>query len=59
MWWLYFRRAGKLVGVAITEAPTLYHARTRLAVRGLERPWITATRKNWMTEMRHWFLQIA
>jgi hypothetical protein len=27
MWWLYFRRGGKLVGVAIIEAPTLYHAR--------------------------------
>jgi hypothetical protein len=35
MWWLYFRRAGKLVGVAIIEAPTLYHARTRVAVRGI------------------------
>ena len=37
MWWLYFRRSGKLVGVAIIEAPTLYHARTRLAVRGIGR----------------------
>jgi hypothetical protein len=27
MWWLYFRRDGELVGVAIIEAPTLYHAR--------------------------------
>ena len=35
MWWLYFRRGGKLVGVAIIEAPTLYHARTRVAVRGI------------------------
>ena len=35
MWWLYFRRGGKLVGVAIVEAPTLYHARTRVAVRGI------------------------
>jgi len=35
VWWLYFRRAGKLVGVAIIEAPTLYHARTRVAVRGI------------------------
>jgi hypothetical protein len=33
--WLYFRRGGKLVGVAIIEAPTLYHARTRVAVRGI------------------------
>jgi hypothetical protein len=37
MWWLYFRRDGKLVGVAIIEAPTLYHARTRVAVRGIGR----------------------
>jgi hypothetical protein len=35
MWWLYFRRGGKLVGVAIIEAPTLYHARTRVAVHGI------------------------
>jgi hypothetical protein len=35
MWWLYFRRGGKLVGVAIVEAPTLYHARTRVALRGI------------------------
>jgi hypothetical protein len=35
MWWLYFRRGGKLFGVAIIEAPTLYHARTRVAVRGI------------------------
>ena len=35
MWWLYFRRGSKLVGVAIIEAPTLYHARTRVAVRGI------------------------
>jgi hypothetical protein len=35
MWWLYFRRGGKLVGVAIIEAPTLYHARTRVPVRGI------------------------
>ena len=35
VWWLYFRRAGKLVGVAIIEAPTLYHARARVAVRGI------------------------
>jgi hypothetical protein len=38
MWWLYFRRGGKLVGVAIIEAPTLYHARTRVAVRGIGKP---------------------
>jgi hypothetical protein len=35
MWWLYCRRDAKLVGVAIIEAPTLYHARTRVAVRGI------------------------
>jgi hypothetical protein len=35
MWWLYFRRDGKLVGVAIIEAPTLCHAPTRVAVRGI------------------------
>jgi hypothetical protein len=35
MWWLYFRRGGNLVGVAIIEAPTAYHARTRVAVRGI------------------------
>jgi hypothetical protein len=35
MWWLYFRCGSKLVGVAIIEAPTLYHARTRVAVRGI------------------------
>jgi hypothetical protein len=35
VWWLYFRRGGKLVGVAIIEAPTRYHARTRVAVRGI------------------------
>jgi hypothetical protein len=35
MWWLYFRRGGELTGVAIIEAPTLYHARTRVAVRGI------------------------
>jgi hypothetical protein len=43
MWWLYFRRAGKLVGVAIIEAPTLYRARTRVAVRGIGR----AARCDW------------
>jgi hypothetical protein len=35
MWWLYFRRGGELAGVAIIEAPTLYHARTRVAIRGI------------------------
>jgi hypothetical protein len=35
MWWLYFRRGGELAGVAIIEAPTLYHARARVAVRGI------------------------
>ena len=35
MWRLYFRRGGELAGVAIIEAPTLYHAGTRVAVRGI------------------------
>jgi hypothetical protein len=35
MWWLYFGRGGELAGVAIIEAPTLYHARTRVAVGGI------------------------
>jgi hypothetical protein len=35
MWWLCFRRGGELAGVAIIEAPTLYHARTRSAVCGI------------------------
>jgi hypothetical protein len=38
MWWVYFRRGHELVGAAIIEAPTLYHARTRVAVRGIGRP---------------------
>jgi hypothetical protein len=33
----YFRRGGELVGAAVIEAPTLYHARTRIAVRGIGR----------------------
>jgi hypothetical protein len=59
MWWLYFRRDGKLVGVAIIEAPTLYHARTRVAVRAIGKAVDYSDAKNSMTEMRHWFLQIA
>jgi hypothetical protein len=60
MWWLYFRRGGKLVGVAIIEAPTLYHARTRVAVRGIGKAAdYSDAKKNSMTEMRRWFLQIA
>jgi len=38
MWWVYFRRGNELVGAAIIEAPTLYQARTRVAVRGIGRP---------------------
>jgi hypothetical protein len=38
MWWVYFRRGDELVGAAIIEAPSLYHARTRVAVRGIGRP---------------------
>jgi hypothetical protein len=37
MWGLYFRRGGELAGVVTIEAPTLYHARTRVAVRGMAR----------------------
>ena len=37
MWWLYYRTEGKLVGVAIIEAPSLYHARMRAAVRRIGR----------------------
>jgi hypothetical protein len=33
MWWPLFPSGGKLVGVAIIEAPTLCHARTRVALR--------------------------
>jgi hypothetical protein len=35
MWWVNFRRGGELAGTAIIEAPTIYHARLRLAVRGI------------------------
>jgi hypothetical protein len=34
MWWVNFRRGGELTGTAIIEAPTIYHARLRLALRG-------------------------
>ena len=37
MWWLCYRNEGKLVGVAIIEAPSLYHARMQAAVRGIGR----------------------
>jgi hypothetical protein len=37
MWWINFRRGCELVGVAIIEAPTIYHARTRLALMGIGR----------------------
>jgi hypothetical protein len=35
MWWVNFRRGGELAGTAIIEAPTIYHARLRLAIRGI------------------------
>jgi len=35
MWWVNFRRGGELAGTAIIEAPTIYHARLRLALRGI------------------------
>ena len=38
MWWVSFRRGGDLTGVAIIEAPTILHARMRLAVRGIGNP---------------------
>jgi hypothetical protein len=37
MWWLCYRNKGKLVGVAIIEAPSLYHARMQAAVQGIGR----------------------
>ena len=38
MWWINFRRSGELTAVAIVEAPTIYHARMRLAARGIGNP---------------------
>jgi hypothetical protein len=38
MWWCNFRRSGELTAVAIVEAPTIYHARMRLAARGIGNP---------------------
>jgi hypothetical protein len=38
MWWVNFRRGGDLTGVAIIEAPTILHARMRLAVQGIGTP---------------------
>jgi hypothetical protein len=38
MWWVNFRRRGDLTGVAIIEAPTIFHARMQLAVRGIGNP---------------------
>jgi hypothetical protein len=35
LWWLYYRNNGNVVGVAIIEAPTLYHARMKAAVYGI------------------------
>jgi hypothetical protein len=35
MWWVNFRRGSELTGVAIIEAPTLFHARMRPAVHGI------------------------
>jgi hypothetical protein len=32
VWWLIYRRDEKIVGIAIVEAPSLYHARMRAAV---------------------------
>jgi len=38
MWALSFRRDGELVGVAVIEAPSLYHARMRAALAGIGKP---------------------
>ena len=38
MWWINFRRSGGLTAVALVEAPTIYHARMRLALRGIGNP---------------------
>jgi hypothetical protein len=35
VWWLIYRRDEKIVGIAIVEAPSLYHARMRAAVAGI------------------------
>jgi hypothetical protein len=35
MWWLIYRRDDKISGIAIVEAPSLYHARMRAAVAGI------------------------
>lgn len=35
MWWLIYRRDDAVIGIAIVEAPSLYHARMRAAVAGL------------------------
>jgi hypothetical protein len=35
MWWVNFRRGSELAGTAIIEAPTIYHARLRLALCGI------------------------
>jgi len=32
VWWLIYRRDDKIIGIAIVEAPSLYHARMRAAV---------------------------
>jgi hypothetical protein len=37
MWWVNFGRGSELVGAAIIEAPTIYHARMQLALRGIGR----------------------
>jgi hypothetical protein len=59
MWWLYFRRDGKTVAVAIMKHRRFITRARAWLFAGLARLRITATRKSSMTEMRHWFLQIA
>ena len=37
MWWLIYRRDDNTVGIAVVEAPSLFHARMRAAVAGIGR----------------------
>jgi hypothetical protein len=38
MWWVNFRRGSEITGVAIIEAPTIFHARMWLAAHGIGTP---------------------
>jgi hypothetical protein len=37
VWWLIYRRDDNTVGIAVVEAPSLFHARMRAAVAGIGR----------------------